>query len=179
MASRYVSNAFRVVSRVYSCTRGLFPKKFSWNYYTVLYISEINDSGNTLKLPGRSTPAAKYIMLTFVHYLNYTSFTHTHTHARRHTEPTPGIGPVCSPQFVAVYREWDRSQWPLGLRRGSTAARWRRLQVRMPPEAWMLYRVSPVCQISGFRRSSGLLYSVEWIGFLAFERYQYAVPKRP
>ena len=56
---------------------------------------------------------------------------------KKKTEPTPGTGTVCSPQFVAVYREWDRSQWPLGLRRGSTSTRWRRLRVRMPPEAWM------------------------------------------
>jgi hypothetical protein len=73
------------------------------------------------------------------------------------TEPTPVIVSVCSPQFVAVYREWDQSQQPLGLRRGSAAARWRGLRVRMPPGTRMLYLVSVVLQNSGFRRASGLL----------------------
>ena len=30
-----------------------------------------------------------------------------------------------------------RSLWPCGLRRGSVAARWMGLRVRIPPEAWM------------------------------------------
>ena len=113
MASTYVSNTFRIVSKVYSCTRGLFPKKCSWNYYNDLYISEINDSGKTLKLPGRSTPAAKYIMSTLVHYLKYTSFTHTHPHRANtryrdslFTAICGGISRVWPIPVAAWYKAW-------------------------------------------------------------------------
>ena len=40
-----------------------------------------------------------------------------------------------------------RSQWPRGLRRGSTAARLLRSWVRIPPEAWMFVVRVVCCQV--------------------------------
>ena len=39
--------------------------------------------------------------------------------------------------FINATLYFSRSQWPRGLRRGSTAARLLRLWVRIPPGAWM------------------------------------------
>jgi hypothetical protein len=49
-----------------------------------------------------------------------------------------------------------RSQWPLGLRRRSSAARLLRLRVRIPPGAWMFVRCE-YCVLSGTGLCDGLI----------------------
>ena len=52
MASMNVSNIFTVtgLAQIYSCTRGLFWWKCSINECSVVYFSDISDSGNIFKL---------------------------------------------------------------------------------------------------------------------------------
>jgi hypothetical protein len=49
----------------------------------------------------------------------------------------------------------SRSQWPCGLRRGSTAARLLELLVPFPPEAWIFVCVA-FCVLSGRGLCDGL-----------------------
>jgi hypothetical protein len=51
MASSNVSNNFAVAYRTYICIKGLFWRKCSFSYCTVLYFWKITYSGNFLKLP--------------------------------------------------------------------------------------------------------------------------------
>ena len=53
-----------------------------------------------------------------------------------------------------------RSQRPIGLRRGSAAAQLLRLQVRIPPEAWMSVS-SECCVLSGWDLCDGPITSPE------------------
>ena len=80
---------------------------------------------------------------------------HTKLTTEKHTWAPAVFEPVISacerPQTYALDRAatgtgssciYKQSQWPRGLRRGSTTARLLRLRVRIPPEAWMF-----VCRV--------------------------------
>jgi hypothetical protein len=58
--------------------------------------------------------------------------------------------------LTLLWIAWCRSQWPRGLRRGSTAARLLGLWVRIPPRAWMSVSCE-CCVLSGRGLCNGLV----------------------
>jgi hypothetical protein len=71
---------------------------------------------------------------------------------------------MCLTLYVSMQGD-GRSQWPRGLRRGSTAARLLGLWVRIPPRAWILSVVSVVCcqvevSATAYHSSRGVVPSV-------------------
>ena len=71
--------------------------------------------------------------------------------------------PTCLGQVLCIgrYLAWNnvdscRSQWPRGLRRGSTAARLLRLWVRIPPGAW-IFVCCECCVLEGRGLCDGLI----------------------
>jgi len=56
-----------------------------------------------------------------------------------------------------VMKHYCWSQWPRGLRRGSTAARLQRLWVRIPPGAWMFVCCECCCQVEVYATSWSLV----------------------
>ena len=69
-------------------------------------------------------------------------------------------------KFRCIKRNHRRSQWPRGLRRGSAAARFLGLSVRIPPGAWMCLSLVGVvcCQVEVSVSGSSLVHGspIEW-----------------